>query len=183
MSTLRKFFFISFSHESAEDAQFALRLAKDLRAYAVNVWIDHPALHFGEPVQRVLEGSPGMLVILSPDAVKSERVRRELSFARAHGKWIEGVLFRDCELTGVFDFRQAFDFRRDYDSAFKTLREHLGESSGAGGRGPEAGEEYEVEEAAPEAYEWPLTAEEEQEQQQQQQQQQQQRSSCSRLPS
>ena len=135
MSNLQEFFYISYSPDSAEDTHFALRLAKDLRAWAINIWIDHPDLCVGE-AQRIAERAPGMFVILSPDAIKSERVRRELSIARAHGKWIEGILFRDCQLTRLFDFRRTFDFRYDYDTAFKALREFLGESPWTGGGGP-----------------------------------------------
>ena len=52
-----------------EDAQFAPRLARDLRAVGVTVWIDQLDLAMGMNLSEILEESAS--VIASPDALRS----------------------------------------------------------------------------------------------------------------
>src|SRR5664279_5494882 len=104
-------FFISYCRESSEDSQFALKLAKDLRPAGVDVWIDQLDLQPGKTAEEILNASAALLVILSPESVNSAQMASELSVATTHGRWIEAILFRTCEL---HEFRQPLDFRTDY---------------------------------------------------------------------
>src|SRR5271167_4882278 len=70
-------FFISYSRESREDSQFALRLAKDLRDDGVPVWIDQLDLQPGQTVEEILAASAGLFVILSPESANFGQVMRE----------------------------------------------------------------------------------------------------------
>ena len=58
---------------SREDAEFALRLAKDLRAFGAVIWLDQLDISPGERWDRAVENAvancPRMLVILSPCSV------------------------------------------------------------------------------------------------------------------
>ena len=121
-------FFISYSRESSEDFQFALRLARDLRAASVSVWLDQLDYQPGQEIEKILADSAGFILVLSPEALRSAQVESELSEAKERGKWIEAILFRDCafetllpvhRLTRVQD--RLIDFRIDYESGIHKL--------------------------------------------------------------
>ena len=75
--------FISYS---PRDASFVNRLAEDLVANGVGVWLDRWEIRVGESIiDRIQEGlleSDYLLLILSPDSVNSPWVREELNAAR-----------------------------------------------------------------------------------------------------
>ncbi|NUO78725.1 toll/interleukin-1 receptor domain-containing protein [candidate division KSB1 bacterium] len=90
--------FLSYARE---DAAFALRLAKDLRAAGVSIWIDQLDIPTGarwdRAVQHALEKCVRFLIILSPDSVASENVQDELALALDENKIIVPVLHRECK--------------------------------------------------------------------------------------
>ena len=71
--------FISYARE---DSEFALRLAGDLKARGVEVWVDRHRLQPGKlwdrEVQQALTVCRELVVILSPDAVDTEEVMSEV---------------------------------------------------------------------------------------------------------
>lgn len=91
--------FVSYARE---DRDIALRLADDLRAAGIDVWIDQHNIRAGEQwdqaVERALEQSLTMLVILSPDAVQSRSVMDEVSYSLEEGKRVVPVLHRACKI-------------------------------------------------------------------------------------
>jgi formylglycine-generating enzyme required for sulfatase activity len=94
-------FFVSYAHVR-EDQEFALRLAKELRADGANLWVDRLDIGYGEKwdraVQQALNSCKGMLVILSPEAVDSDNVMDEINYAIENRKRIVPVVFRECEV-------------------------------------------------------------------------------------
>lgn len=91
--------FLSYARE---DGQFALNLAKDLRAAGSNLWVDQLDIRFGDPwdsaVEEALDACGGMLLILSPEAVASDNVKAEVNYAFEEKKRIVMVVVRDCKI-------------------------------------------------------------------------------------
>jgi formylglycine-generating enzyme required for sulfatase activity len=73
--------FVSHSHS---DNEFCRRLVADLRAAGADVWYDEHNLGWGElrrEIERQMPTRPYFVVILSPDAVQSDWVNREIDGA------------------------------------------------------------------------------------------------------
>ena len=69
---------------AARDRSLAETLVRDLHGAGFDVWSDHEVLpgdNWARKVADALEESEAMVVIVSPAAAKSERVRREVQFA------------------------------------------------------------------------------------------------------
>jgi TIR domain len=119
----------AFFSYSRQDFDFALRLAKDLKDAGANVWIDQLDIQPGMPwdgaVDDALAKCPLMLVILSPDAVKSNKVNDEISFALRKGKSLLPVLYQDCMVPLQLRRVQHIDFRNDYAQGLADLLKAL----------------------------------------------------------
>jgi hypothetical protein len=80
----------------ATNQTFAERLARDLGDAGLEVWIDFRQIHAGElwqkEIYRGIERSEIVVVCLSPDAVGSEWVQREVNTAREQLKFILPVM-------------------------------------------------------------------------------------------
>lgn len=127
--------FISHSHK---DAAFAAKLAKDLELRGLEVFYAGWSLRPGDSlIQKIADGitsSGALIVVLSPNSVKSRWVKMELSLAfsdecaRRHISVIP-VLLETCEFPSMFQFLGSTvyaDFRRDYVRALKRLLVTLG---------------------------------------------------------
>jgi hypothetical protein len=106
--------FVSYAHE---DRLFAERVTRELESGGHAVWMD-PRIEAGQRWDRVIEDQIAhcqrVVVILSPDAVASENVLDEASYALDHGKEILPVLYRDCDVPLRLSRIQYFDARGDY---------------------------------------------------------------------
>jgi DNA-binding beta-propeller fold protein YncE len=126
----------SFISYSRKDSEFALRLAKDLRAAGVSVWLDQlniiPGQLFRQAIEAAVKNSPYMLVILSPAAVMSQEVHDEFEYALDEEKTVIPVFHRDCDVPFRLRSRQRADFRSDYDSGFQQLLKALVSAKTAG---------------------------------------------------
>ena len=75
-------FFFSYSRT---DAEFVLKLASDLCSAGVDLWLDQLDISPGDrwdlAVEKALEASRCIVVILSPASVDSQNVRDEVSYA------------------------------------------------------------------------------------------------------
>lgn len=122
-----QFAFISYAHE---DAEFALRLAEDLRAGGAAVWMDrldiNPGQHWDTTVEAALGKCPQLLVILSPAAVKSTNVMDEVSFALDKGKTVLPVIHRQCEIPFRLRRLQRVDLTLNYKPGLSRLLDTLG---------------------------------------------------------
>lgn len=115
---------IFFSYARA-DADFVLRLAKDLRAAGTNLWVDQldirPGDRWDSAVEQALNACPCLLVILSPASVASQNVMDEVSAALEANKRIVPVRYLDSEIPFRLKRLQYIDFRADYDSGLSQL--------------------------------------------------------------
>jgi TonB family protein len=115
----------AFFSYSRADSEFALRLAKDLRAVGATVWLDQLDIHAGERWDRSVEAAltkcPRMIVILSPASVSSTNVMDEVSFALEEQKTVIPVLYQDCKIPFRLRRLQYMDCRSDYAGALKSL--------------------------------------------------------------
>ena len=119
--------FFSYAHE---DAEFALRLAKDLRAGGAAVWIDRLDIKPGQRWDRAIEDALAkcsqLLLILSPDATESTNVMDEVSLALEEGKTVLPVVHRQCKIPFRLRRLQYVDLTRNYNEGLGQLLETLG---------------------------------------------------------
>ncbi len=91
--------FISYARE---DSDFAIALAKELRAAGAAIWIDQLDIPAGKrwdlEVQAALESCQRMLVILTPVSIASNNVMDEVHFALEEGKEVIPILHKDCSV-------------------------------------------------------------------------------------
>src|SRR6266480_4531380 len=121
---------LAFLSYAREDAEFVLRLAKDLRAGGADVWIDQLDIEPGQRWDRAIEDAlakcPELLVILSPAAVESTNVMDEVSLALEDGKTVVPVLHRQCKIPFRLRRLQYVDFSLNYKAGLDRLLETLG---------------------------------------------------------
>ncbi len=124
-----------FISHSSKDKALADRLAADLRAGGLELWYDAEQIHVGDTIiEMIAKGvheCDFMIVILSPEAVASEWVCREiLMFATIEIERkkavIMPVLGRDCAMPPILHGRHFADFRNNYDDGFAGLLKALG---------------------------------------------------------
>ena len=105
-----------------------MRLATDLKAAGVSVWLDQLDIVAGQrwasAVQDALNSCPKMLVILSPSSAGSTNVDDEVSFALEERKTVIPVLYRECNIPFRLRPFQYVDFRKDYARTEETCRIH-----------------------------------------------------------
>jgi TIR domain len=111
------------------DAEFALHLGADLRAAGVNLWVDQLDIPKGaiwdHEVERALQASSHVLVVLSPAAVNSHNVMDEVSFALEERKTVVPVLFQPCNRPFRLRRLQYVDFTDDYRNGLSALTHAL----------------------------------------------------------
>jgi hypothetical protein len=130
------------SHSHADNA-FARRLANDLKDAGARVWIDEAEIQVGDSlIERIRDGIDAMdylAVILSPDSVESEWVRREVEIAmnqEIEGKKVKvlPILYKRCNLPGFLKGKFYADFtdQTNYNSALERLRQGLRRGNSGG---------------------------------------------------
>ena len=122
-----QFAFLSYARE---DAEFVLRLAKDLRVGGAGVWIDQldiaPGQRWDRAVEDALAKCLELVVILSPAAVESTNVMDEVSLALEDGKTVVPVLHRQCKIPFRLRRLQYVDLSLNYSAGLDRLLETLG---------------------------------------------------------
>ncbi len=105
------------------DQTVALRLADDLIAAGVSVWVDQydiqPSQHWDRAVENAVRACRGFIAVLSPAAVASPNVADEVSVAIDDGKAIIPVLVERCTLPLRMTRMQYIDATSDYDAALR----------------------------------------------------------------
>jgi len=125
--------FISYSRKNQS---FAERLARDLDDAGLDVWIDLRQIQAGEFWQREifkgLQSAEFMVACISPDAINSEWVNREIQYAREQDKPIYPVMverslqyLRNSETLKWLTEVQFINFEDRYEQAFPELLEAL----------------------------------------------------------
>src|SRR5437868_7837289 len=115
---------------SRSDKQFAAQLAADLSEYEHTVWRDVRSIPTGAnwdaEVQKGLDHSDVLLVLLSPAASASQNVADEWSYFIEHNKTIVPLLIVPGEVPFRLSRRQRVDFTGDYRAGFQQLIKALG---------------------------------------------------------
>jgi len=119
--------FISYSRD---DTAFAKQLVEDLSDYDVKIWLDVLSIPKGanwdNEVQKGLDTSDIMLVLLSPGSVRSQNVADEWSYFIEKGKTIVPIMIAECDVPFRLSRRQRVNFLGDYRAGFEELIRSLG---------------------------------------------------------
>lgn len=123
-----------FISHASEDKDFVKKMANDLRASGINAWIDSWEIKAGdsliEKIQKGIQESDHMAIVLSPDSVKSEWVKRELNASiikelEEKTNFIIPIYLKTCEIPLLIKDKKRSDFRLNYDTGFRELVEIL----------------------------------------------------------
>ncbi len=117
--------FISYSRANSD---FAVRLAKDLKAAGHEVWLDQLDIPTGsrwdDELEKALRTCSTFLIILSPESIKSQNVKDEIGYAIDKGKHILPLMIKQCEIPFRLRRFQYVDFtKEDHDEYKERLRE------------------------------------------------------------
>ncbi|MBA4189808.1 MAG: toll/interleukin-1 receptor domain-containing protein [Planctomycetaceae bacterium] len=121
--------FISYSSTNRD---FVDRLAKQLVAHQVHVWLDKWEIHVGDSlitkIQQGITGASGLLIVLSKASVQSEWCRKELNSAlmrelEEKRVVVLPVMLEDCEMPMFLREKLYADFRKDFDAGLSTILE------------------------------------------------------------
>lgn len=109
--------FISYSRA---DSDFAVRLAKDLKAAGHEIWLDQLDIPTGarwdDELEKALRTCTTFLILLSPESIKSQNVKDEIGYAIDTGKHILPLMFKQCEVPFRLRRFQYVDFtNEDHD--------------------------------------------------------------------
>ncbi|MBN1453242.1 MAG: toll/interleukin-1 receptor domain-containing protein [Anaerolineales bacterium] len=103
---LKNEIFISYSRH---DVEFANRINNDLLQNKISTWIDSIGIRSGddwpERIANAILESKIVLAIVSPDALESKWVNRELSFADKNEKLVFPLIYKTCKIPHWFDLR------------------------------------------------------------------------------
>ena len=117
------------SHSRANQA-FVKRLAADLKARGINVWLDQWELSVGdslvERIQAGIRNAGYLAVALSTHSVESRWVGRELNAAlaeelRRRGVFILPLLLEDCDIPLFIQDKVYADFRQSYSEGLDAI--------------------------------------------------------------
>jgi hypothetical protein len=119
--------FISYSRENVT---FAEQLFQDLSDYDLKIWMDMHSIHHGAnwdaEVQKGLDSSDLMIVLLSPASVSSQNVADEWSYFLEKNKAIVPLLIAPCDVPFRLSRRQRVDFTASYQSGLQELIRAMG---------------------------------------------------------
>jgi len=115
-------YFFSYARK---DSEFVLKLATELRAVGVNLWLDQLDILGGQRWDHAIEGAlatcQGLIVVLSPESLASHNVMDEVSYALEEGKLVVPILLRSCAIPFRLRRVQHTDFTTDYATGFAQL--------------------------------------------------------------
>ncbi len=119
---------------SSKDRAFVRKLAEDLKAHGVKVWWDKWEMIVGDSItKKIQEGiskSSWLIVVLSPDSIKSNWVGKELSTAQVieverQKVFILPILYKTADIPIFLKDKVFADFRRSYKEGFSALIERF----------------------------------------------------------
>ena len=119
--------FVSYPRKNAE---FALQMAKELKAEGFQVWFDQLDIQAGsrwdDEVQKALGECEIFMVILTPEAIESQNVKDEIGYAIDSGKRILPLLLEKCNIPFRLRRFQYVDFTMmDHDLGIETAEKLL----------------------------------------------------------
>lgn len=108
-----------------EDALFTIQLVEDLQAVGVDVWLDINEIPAGADwdtaQQAAIEASEGLIVVLSPEAMKRDHMRREIQNAFDRRKAIYLAVARRSPWRDWLNGLPVADFTDHYESGLNEL--------------------------------------------------------------
>jgi hypothetical protein len=119
-----------FLSHATPDKEIVRRLATDLVASGVQVWLDEQRILVGDSiVERLSQGlaeTDFLVFVATADSVSSEWARRELNSAlmseiSRRRVTVLPALFADCELPAIISDKRYADFRTSYNMGFQDL--------------------------------------------------------------
>src|SRR6478736_609678 len=123
-----KFKKIFFSY-SRTDADFALKLALDLKKEGFDVWIDQEDIRAGSEwdleIEKALETCDCLLFIESEKSVASTNVLDEVYYAMEQHKRVIPVIYKDSKTPFRIQRLQHIDFSKDYATGLVNLINEL----------------------------------------------------------
>src|SRR5512138_3866951 len=129
---------LTFISYSRGDRDFALGLARELRASGFHIWLDQLDIRTGDrwddEVEKALDQCEIFLVILTPRSISSNNVKDEIGYAIDSNKRIMPVLLENVVLPLRLRRFQYVDFTRKslkegIETAKQLLRDLLNESA------------------------------------------------------
>ena len=118
--------FISYSRN---DFYFAESLAFHLDREGIPTWLDAnhlaPGGDWAAEIDRALDEAQTVVLVLTPDSMRSEYVRREWQRALAHGDRLILALFRSCKLPPELQHARRVDFRGAFRPGLRRLTQLL----------------------------------------------------------
>jgi hypothetical protein len=120
-----------FLSHASRDRRFANRIAETLRRHGVPVWYSQTNLvgsqQWHDEIGKALARCDWFAIVLSPSALRSTWVRRELLYALNTPRLVERIvpiLHRPCDtekLSWTLNSVQRVDFRRPFDAGCREL--------------------------------------------------------------
>ncbi|MEK7277268.1 MAG: TIR domain-containing protein [Chloroflexota bacterium] len=124
--------FISYSRK---DIEFVDWLHQELTSRGYDVWLDREDIGAGDSwrkqISQGIRESPIFVLVISPNAVASENVTKEVSLADSHKRRIIPVVFEMVEIPATLEYQlsdlQRVDFaNKEPDEALDYLEEAIG---------------------------------------------------------
>ena len=121
--------FISYSHENKE---FVDKLARQLVAHNINIWLDRWELSIGDSIlariQEAVDGASALLVILSKASVGSEWCKNEINAGllrelEEKQVLLMPVMLEECDVPVFVRGKLYADFRKSFDDGLRTILE------------------------------------------------------------
>jgi hypothetical protein len=119
-----------FFNYARRDAEFVRKLSNDLNILGFTFWVDTVQISGGEAwideITKAIQECSAMITVISPDAITSKWVQRELALAMNHDKPIIPVINRSTHIppgiSSIFGNIPSVDFSNgDYDDKLLVL--------------------------------------------------------------
>jgi hypothetical protein len=119
--------FLSYSRTNKD---FALKLARELKADGLSVWLDQLDIPTGSrwdrEVEKALKECEIFMIILTPASINSENVLDEIGYALDNGKRILPVLLENCQVPFRLRRFQYVDFTtKSFDEGVQSARSRM----------------------------------------------------------
>jgi hypothetical protein len=123
-----------FLSHNRKDESFVRKLSERLQAHGIRTWVDEAEMRLGDSLLTKIETGirefKYLGVVLSPDSVSSEWVRREVNIALAEeirGRQVKvlPLLYKKCNIPGFLADKMYADFSEDFEEGFAALLTHL----------------------------------------------------------
>ena len=123
--------FVSYS---SRDSVFVEALAKRLKAAGVELWVDKDNIRGGQiwpdELSKALAGCHGLIAVLTPDAVASKVVKKEITVALEDSKPVIPLVVESCEIPFLLRDVHHLKWQADPDRAFRELLAALRPTTG-----------------------------------------------------